>query len=308
MLGLAGAHAALPYPSRPVRLVVPYAPGGNVDLIARLIGQEWSTALGQPFVIENRAGAGGMLAGEAVARSPADGYTLLVGSNAPVVISPLIFPKPLYQWDKAFTPVSLVATIPMLLVTRTDLPVTSAPALIGQAAGGTLSFATGGAGSINHMASELLQMAAGIHWQQVHYNGNAPGIAALLGGHVDVSIQQLTAALPYVRRGELRALAVTGPERSRLLPDVPTLAEAGLPGVEAVSFVGVLAPLGTPSEIVARLSDLLCERMALPDVAAKFADLGAETRGGSPAKFGRFLSADAERWRAVVQRAHISPD
>jgi tripartite-type tricarboxylate transporter receptor subunit TctC len=240
--------AAQQFPSRPITLVVPYAPGGNVDISARVLQAGIGDSLGQPIIIENRPGAGGLIAGDYVARSAPDGHTLFVGSNASILLGPMTMPKPPYQWDKVFAPVSSLAVATNMLLVTPKLPVKTVIELVDYAKKnpGKLTLATSSGASINHFLAELLKLKTGITWTEVHYRGNAPAINDLMAGHVDVGLMQLTDSRQHIESGTLRALAVLGPKRAPAVPDVPTIVEAGLPEVQGITFNGLFAPKGTP--------------------------------------------------------------
>jgi tripartite-type tricarboxylate transporter receptor subunit TctC len=264
-------------------------------------------SLGQPFLIENKPGGAAMQAGDYVARSEPDGHTLLLGSNGPVVYGSLTLPNPPYHWETAFAPVSSISSAGTVLVVRPSLPVKTVKEMIEYAKSGAdkFSLATGGAASINHMASELLQLRAGVKWTQVHYRGNAPALNDLIGGHVDAGFGQLSDSFPLIESGKLRAIAVLGNKRMAVLPDVPTMEEAGYTGIEAENFVGVLAPKKTPKDVVDKLSLAIRQAVAQKSVIEQFAAIGTEARGSTPEEFTRFLQAETARWTEVVAKANI---
>jgi len=300
------AHAA--WPERPVKIVVPYPPGGNVDVAARLIAPGLQAALGQPFIVENKPGAGGMIAGEQVARSAPDGYTLFMAANGPLLFSPLIFKRDAYQWDRDFAPISSVSYTPLVLQVRPALKAKTLQELLALAKKdpGKLNMASPGAGTTNHLVSELLQSLTGARWTTAQYKGNAPATTDLLGGQVDFNFDQISVALPYVKDGRLRALAVTTAKRVPSMPDVPTFAEAGVQGMEAATFTGLLAPKGTPPEVLDKLSAALGKILAQPAIIQRFDELGAEARGSSPEEFTRYLAAEDARWTPIIKRAGIT--
>jgi tripartite-type tricarboxylate transporter receptor subunit TctC len=303
----AGAASAQQFPSKPVTMIVPYAPGGNVDISTRILQAGIGDALGQPIVIENRAGAGGTIAGAYVARSTPDGHTLFVGSNGPIMLGPMTMPKPPYQWDQAFAPVSSLAFATNMLLVRSSLPVKSVAELVDFAKKnpGKLTLATSSAASINHFLGELLKLKTGITWTEVHYRGNAPAIAAMVGGHVDVGFQQLTDSLQQIKAGQLRALAVLGPKRAAAIPDVPTIAEAGFPDVQGVTFNGVFAPKATPPAVVDRLSAVIQAALKKESAIEKLAALGSEARGSTPQEFTKFLQNESNKWIDVMKKANL---
>jgi tripartite-type tricarboxylate transporter receptor subunit TctC len=311
LLGMlaAGAAPALSqqFPSRPVTLVVPYAAGGNVDVSARVLQGGIGDALGQPVLIENRPGAGGTIAGTSVARAAPDGHTLFVGSNGPLLLGPMTMPKPPYQWDAAFAPVSTLAFATNMLLVRPTLPVNSVAELVDYARknAGKLTLATSSGASINHFMAELFKLEAKIAWTEVHYRGNAPAINDLIAGHVDIGLQQLTDSAEHLKAGKLRALAVLGPRRVPVLPDVPTMAEAGYPRVQGVTFNGILAPKDTPADAVDKLSAAIRTALAKKPVIEQLAKLGSEARGSTPQEFAEFLASESKKWSEVMKQANI---
>lgn len=298
------------WPEKPVRLVVPYPPGGNVDVAARAIAAGMQKAFGQNFIVDNRAGAGGMIAGEHVAKSPPDGYTLLVASNGPVLFSPLIFRRTPYEWRKDFIAVGSISFTPMALQVHPSLPVRSLKAFLALAKRepGKLTMGSASAGSINHLASELLQSTAGVRWTTVHYKGNAPATADLLGGQVQFSIEQVSVTLPFIKQGRLRPLAVTSLTRIASLPDVPTLDELGYKGFEAVTFTGLFAPAGTPKDIVTQLNAALAKILDDRQVTERFAAFGAEARASASGEFFEYLKKEDAKWTPVIKQANIVAD
>ena len=305
VLATAQAHAA--WPERPVRIVVPYPPGGNVDVAARIIAPGLQAAFGQPFIIDNKPGAGGTIAAEGVARSAPDGYTLFLGANGPLLFSPVIFGRGDYKWDKEFEPISSVSFTPLVLQVRPSLPVKTLGELLALARKepGKLNMASPGAGTTNHLVSELLQSLTGAHWTTVHYKGNAPATTDLLGGQVDFNFDQVSVALPFIKEGKVRGLAVSTAERVPSLPDVPTFAEAGVQGMEAATFTGMVAPKGTPADITNRLSQALVKILDQQDVKDKFAALGAQARGSTPQEFAAHVSKEDARWIPIIKKAGI---
>jgi tripartite-type tricarboxylate transporter receptor subunit TctC len=303
----ASSASAQQFPTRPVTLVVPYAAGGNVDVSTRVLQNAIGSALGQPIVVENRTGAGGTIAGDYVARSAPDGHTLFVGSNGPVLLGPMTMPKPPYQWDTAFAPVSSLAIATNMLLVRPALPVKTVAELVDYAKKnpGKLTLATSSGASINHFMAELLKLKSGITWVEVHYRGNAPAINDLIAGHVDIGFQQLVDAAQHLKAGKLRALAVLGPKRVPSLPDVPTIAEAGFPDVQGVTFNGVFAPKATPEPIVDRLSETIRKALQKKTAIDQLASLGSEARGSSPQEFRAFLEAETRKWSDVMKQANI---
>ena len=304
---VAAPSAAQTFPSKPVVMVVPYAPGGNVDVSARILQAGIGESLGRPIVVENRPGAGGTLAGDYVARSAPDGHTLFVGSNGPIMLGPMTMPKPPYQWDKAFAPVSSLAFATNMLLVRPGLPVATVGELIDHARRnpGKLTLATSSGASINHFLAELLKLKASIAWTEVHYRGNAPAINDLVAGHVDLGFQQLTNSLQHIQAGKLRALAVLGPNRVASLPEVPTIAEAGFPDVQGITFNGLFAPRATPADVVDRLNVAIRTALQGRTVIDQLAALGSEARGSTPAEFTQFLEQESRKWSEVMRQANI---
>jgi tripartite-type tricarboxylate transporter receptor subunit TctC len=306
---LSAAHAQS-WPEKPVHLVVPYPPGGNVDSAARVISTKLQEALGQPFIIENKAGAGGMIGGEYVAKAAPDGYTLFVAANGPLLFSPVIFNRAAYNWQKDFTTIGSISFTPMVLQVHPSVPFTSLQELIVAARRepGKLTMASPGAGTTNHLASELLQKATGAKWTTVHYKGNAPATTDLLGGQVQFNFDQVSVALPFIKDKRTRALAVTSLARVPSLPDVPTFDESGFKGFEATTFTGLFAPAGTPNAVVAKLSAALGKVLQDKDVVERFRDLGAEARAMRPDAFVEYLKAEDAKWTPIIRQANIKAD
>jgi len=307
LAALAAPASAQEFPSRPVILVVPYAAGGNVDISARALQGGLGNSLGAPFIVENRPGAGGTLAGQYVARSAPDGYTLFVGSNGPIMLGPMTMPHPPYQWQQVFAPVSTLAVATNTLVVRSTLPVKSVAELVDYARKnpGKLTVAIDSVASINHFMGELFKLKAGVTWTEVHYRGNAPAVTDLIAGHVDVGFFQLVDTAAHLRAGTLRALAILGPSRVPSLPDVPTIGEAGYPDAQGITFNGVFAPKATPPAVVDKLSAAIRVALAKPEVADRLAALGSTARGSTPDEFARFLAQETEKWTDVMKRANI---
>ena len=307
LTAIAAPASAQEFPTRPVALVVPYAAGGNVDISARALQGGLGNSLGAPFIVENRPGAGGTLAGQYVARSVPDGYTLFVGSNGPIMLGPMTMAKPPYQWQQAFAPVSTLAVATNTLVVRSTLPVKSVAELVDYAHKnpGKLTVAIDSVASINHFMGALFALKSGITWTEVHYRGNAPAVTDLIAGQVDVGFLQLVDTAPHLAAGTLRALAILGPARVPALPDVPTIAEAGYPDAQGITFNGVFAPKATPPAVVNRLSAAIRIALAKPEVAERLAALGSTARGSTPAEFAQFLAQESEKWSDVMKRANI---
>jgi tripartite-type tricarboxylate transporter receptor subunit TctC len=307
LAALTTSSAAQQFPSKPITLVVPYAPGGNVDISTRILQAGIGDSLGQPIIIENRPGAGGLIAGDYVARSAPDGHTLFVGSNASILLGPMTMPKPPYQWDKVFAPVSSLAVATNMLLVTPKLPVKSVTELVDYAKKnpGKLTLATSSGASINHFLAELLKLKTGITWTEVHYRGNAPAINDLMAGHVDVGLMQLTDSRQHIESGTLRALAVLGPKRAPAVPDVPSIVEAGLLDVQGITFNGLFAPKDTPPAVIDKLSTAIRTALEKKEVVAKLGDLGSEARGSTPQEFTKFLADETAKWTDVMQKANI---
>jgi tripartite-type tricarboxylate transporter receptor subunit TctC len=302
---LASAQA---YPTRPVRIVVGFAPGGGFDISARLIGQWLSERLGHPFVIENRPGANSNIGTEAVVRAPPDGYTLLLCGN-PNAINATFYDKLTYNFIRDIAPVAGVLRGPYVLVVNPSVPAKSVPELIAYAKANPhkVNMASQGNGSPGHVAGELFQMMTRINLVHVPYRGMAPALTDLLGGQVQVAFSSLTAAIEYIKAGKLRALAVTTATRSDALPDIPT-ADEFVPGYEASTWYGVGAPKATPAEIVEKLNEEIKASLADPKLQARLADLGGTVMMGSPPDFGKFIADETEKWGKVVKFVGIKAD
>ena len=309
-LFLAVPAAAQTYPSKPVRFVVPFAPGGTTDILARLVGQKLSEAYGQQFVIENRAGAGGNIGAEIVAKAPADGYTILMGTPGTQAINQYVYRAMPYDTVKDFAPVSLVALVANVLAVNPQVPARDLKELIAlaKARPGTLNFATPGNGTTGHLSTELMKAMAGIELTHVPYRGSGPALQDLLAGQVQMTIDNIPSALPHIQGGGLRALAVTSAKRWFALPDVPTMAEAGIPNYEATSWFVVMAPAQTPPAIVSKLSADIDAQLKTEDMRKRFRDVGAEPVGGTPASLAAFLTAEQAKWKGVVEAAKVKLD
>jgi tripartite-type tricarboxylate transporter receptor subunit TctC len=284
------------YPKKPIKLIVPFPPGGNVDLSARILAPELAKELGQPVIVENRAGAGGTLGLDAVAKSAPDGYTIGIASPVNHLAAPSLYPKLPYDSIKDFTPVGLIASVPMVLVIGPSSPVKSVQELLALARGrkGTMTMASAGSGSGNHIVGELFQEATGTRFVHVPYKGSAPANTDLAGGHVDIHFDQLSSVLPLIQGGKLRPLAVTTSKRAALLPDVPTLAEAGVPKFDASTTLGLVLPGKAASELATRLNQVLDKVLMQPGVKDQFARLGADV---CPARRQSMRSSFARRSR-----------
>jgi len=298
----AGASLAQDYPSRPVRMVVPFSPGGSTDVLARIVGQKLTERSGQPVIIENRAGAGGNIGAEQVARSAPDGYTLLLG-GVPHAISASLYSKLPYDMARDLAAIAEVASFPSAIVLHPSLPANSVKELIAlaRARPGQLSFGSAGNGSPNHLSLELFQTMAGVRMVHVPYKGSGQLVGDLLAGQVQLASMGLPVAVPHVQSGKLRAIAVTGAARSSLLPEVPTVSEAALPGFEVTSWYGVFAPAGLPADIVAKLNSEIGSAVTAAEVKERLAALGAEPSVKSPDQFGRYVRQEIAKWAKVVK-------
>jgi tripartite-type tricarboxylate transporter receptor subunit TctC len=305
-LGMASA-AAQDYPTKPIRFVVPYAPGGNTDVLARLIGQKLTEAWDQQVIIDNRAGAAGTLGAELVARAPADGYTIIMGTFGNVIVANSLYKNLKYEPLKDFAPVVLVSLPPGILVAHPAVPAKNVKELIAYAksAPGKLNYGSPGTGAWNHLFFELFNKAAGIVVTHVPYKGIAPAVVDLLGGHVQLAMSAFPPALPHFKSGRLCALAVTSAQRSRLLPEIPSVAESGLPGYEAAGWFGVLSPAGTPKHVIGRLNSEINRILVLPDVKASLAADGAEPVGGTPQQMADSARAGIAKWSKLVRELNI---
>jgi tripartite-type tricarboxylate transporter receptor subunit TctC len=297
--------SALDYPTRPVRVVVPYAPAGSSDIFARLIGGHLSERLGQQFVIENRPGAASNIGTEEVVRAPPDGYTLLVVDTAPT-INATLYAKPNFNFIRDTAPVAVIVRVPEVMELHPSVPARTVPEFIAYAKTnpGRLNFGSAGSGSPIHMAGELFKMMAGVNLVHVPYRGGGAALVDLLGGQIQVMFAAVASSIEYIRAGNLRPLAVTTATRSALLPDLPTVADY-VPGYEASFFLGFVAPKNTPAEIIDKLNKEINSGLADPKMKARIADLGAEILPGSPADFGKLIVAETGKWAKAVKFAGI---
>jgi len=302
------AHAQ-DYPIKPIRLIVPAAPGGGNDAIARVVAQNLSTALGQPVVVENRGGAGGNVGTDAVAKAAPDGYTLLLAFSGPLAMTPGLAKVP-YDPINSFAHVGLLAKGYQILVVHPSLPVRTVQELVAlaKAKPGTINYATAGSGTPLHLAAELFRLAAGIEIVHIPYKGSSPAATAVLAGDAQMIFGGLVSSLPHVKTGRLRALAVTSPRREPQAPDVPTLAESGFPNVDPVSWYGISAPAGTLAPIVDRLSSELRRLVASKEYRELLAGQAQEAVGSTPAEFRAFIAADLQKWTRVIREAGIKAD
>jgi len=306
---MTAAHAQPAYPQKPIRLVVPFPPGGGTDILARLFGQKMSETLGQQIIIDNRGGAGGTLGTDIAAKAAPDGYTLILvsGSHA---INPGLYQKLPYDSVSDFAPITQIATSPGILVVNPSLPVKSVKDLIAlaRAKPGQINYASAGSGTPPHLAGELFKVMAKIDMVHVPYKGNAPAFTDVIGGQVSLIFPTMPSAMPFIKSGKLRPIAVTSAKRSPAAPDIPTIAESGLPGYEATSWYGILAPARTPPQIVARLHEVLVSVIGAPDMKDKLAAQGLDPVGNTPQQFAAVIKSEIAKWAKVVKASGAKPE
>ena len=303
------AFAQTAYPSKPIRLINPFPPGGGASIIGRLIAQELTERLGQSVVFDNRGGAGGVIGMEIAAHAAPDGYTLTMSTASTITIHPLLSKVP-FDPIKDFAPVSHVSNVPLLLVVHPSVAAKSTREFIAllKAQPGKLNFASSGKGTISHLAGELFKNSAGVSIVHVPFRGGGPALVDLLGGQVQINFANILSSLPHVKGGRLRGLAVTSAKRSSAIAELPTVAESALPGYEVVQWNGVLAPARVPAAIIARLNSEIERLLALPEMKTRLAADGADPAGGSPEQFGAFIRADIEKWTRVIKAAKVQVD
>jgi len=309
LAGQAGMLRAQAYPTKTVRVIVPHTTSGSPDILARFMASKLSEVFGQQFVVDNQAGAAGVIGAERVARASPDGYTLMIGSSA-VVINPSLYKKVGYDVERDFQGISALASALLVLVTHPSLPVTSVGDLVRLAKSrpGAINYASGGSGSAAHMAAELFKSMADVNLVHVPYKGTAPALADLVGGHVSVAFYTVSAIGGHVQSGRLRALAVTSLQRSPAMPQIPTLAESGLAGYEASTWIGVLTPRATPKEIIERLHGEIAKILGMSEVRQKFTAQGFDIIGNSPEQFTQQLRSDMKKWARVVRDSGVTVD
>jgi len=310
LAAIASPAGAQQYPTRPVRFVVPFAPGGSTDTLARTIGIKLTDALKQQVVVDNRPGANGDIGMMIVAKAPPDGYTIVLGYIANLAIAPSLYAKMPYDPVKDFQPLTQPASSPNVLTAHPSVQAKTLQELIAltKAKPGQVSFASTGVASVGHLTGELINNLAGIRMTHVPYKGSGQAVTDILGGHVQVMFSGFSSTLHHIRAGKLRALAVTGPKRSNALPEVATIAEQGFPGVEATAWYGILAPAGTPKPVVARLHGEMVKSLKLPDVAQKLEGLGFEIVGSTPEQLGTYIRSEIKKWEKVVRASGAKPD
>ncbi len=304
---LAGAQT---YPSKPVKVVIPYPAGSTPDIVGRTVSEQLQKALGQPFVVENRTGAGGNIGADAVAKSPADGYTLLVAINGPVAVNKHLYKNLPYDPDRDLLPISLLASAPQMLVVTPAVPAGSFGAFLEYARSnpGRLSYGSVGSGSASHLTMELLKSDAKVFLVHIPYRGFPPALTDMLSGNIDTMFAIIPAVLPQVRAGRIKALAVTALKRSSLAPDVPSVAELGYPQLESLAWIGLLAPAGTPAEIVARVSAETMKGMQTPETREMLGKQGFDVVANSPGEFARWIRAESGKWSKVIRASGATPD
>jgi len=301
----AGAHAQT-YPAKPIRWIVPFPPGGSTDLLARVVGQKLTESWGQTVVVENRGGAGGTVGAAEAAKATPDGYTLFMGAIHHTIATSA-YPKLPYDFQRDFAPITVVAIVPNVLVVNPSIPAKTVPELIAHAKAnpGKLTYGSAGMGTAHHLIGEVFNSRAGVDILHVPYKGSAPAIADLIGGQVSIMYDTVASCLPHVKAGKIRALAVATAKRSSALPDVPTIAEAALPGFEVTTWFGALAPAKTPKELIAKLNAEIVKILAMPDVRKRLLDAGAEPVGNTPEQMAAQIKRETEEYAKVVKQAKI---
>jgi tripartite-type tricarboxylate transporter receptor subunit TctC len=307
VLAIAPSALAQSYPVKPIRIIVPNAPGGGTDTVARLIAEKLSPALGQQIIVDNRGGAGGRIAAEMVARAPKDGYMLLLGSGSTLITGPALYTDRNYDPVKDFAPISLAGTTAYILVTHPTLPVRNLRDLVAlaKAKPDSIAYATTGPGSPAHLGAELLSAMAKVKMVHVPFKGGTPAMLSLLQGETYVMVSNFHTSLPQVRAGRIRALGVTSAKRTSLAPDIPTISESGLPGYEVQQFYSIVAPAGTPAEVVQKLNQEMVRRFSVDDVKTRLGREGIEVRTTTPAELGKIVAEQYAKWGRVIREAGI---
>jgi tripartite-type tricarboxylate transporter receptor subunit TctC len=306
----AAGYGAEPFPTRPIRLIVPYPAAGGTDIVGRVLGQRLAESLGQPVVIDNRGGAGGTIGTALAAKSPPDGHTLILVPTSHV-INPSIYAKLPYNTEKDFAPITLVASVAILMAVNPRVPADSISALIEAAKArpeAVATYGSAGAGTVFHLSGELFKQLTGLPLLHVPYRGGAPTVTALLAGEIPLAFETMLALRPHIQAGTLRALAIMSQRRSKLMPEIPTTAEAGLPALVADNSYALLAPAGTPAAILARLHDVTLAALALPDVRERLSEQGAEVVGNTPAELAAYVAAEIPKWAVLARQAGVKPD
>jgi len=307
---IVNATAVAQYPAKPIRLVVPFPAGGPTDIVGRTVAQKLSETLAQPVIVDNRAGAGGVIGTEQVAKAPPDGHTVLLGTIGGLAVAMSLYPNRGYDTLRDFTPVAQAVTVTNILVVHPSLPVNNVRELVAlaRAKPGTLNYASSGSGTVTHLAGELLKTMARVNIVHIPFKGGAPALTALMSGEVEMNFENSLIVVPHIKAGKVRALAVTGAQRSRLMPELPTIAEGGLPGYNASGWYGFIVPAAVPKEIVARLATEISRILRMPDVIERLSGQGAEPVGDSPAQFAAFIRAEIEKWTRLVKTANMKAD
>jgi len=310
MLGFATHAVAQSYPSKPIRIIVPFTPGGSNDVLGRVVAQRLQDTWQQPVVVENKPGAAGQVGAEAAAKSLPDGYTLLVAPNDVLTVIPNLFPKVPYDPVNGFEPIATLGALPIVLVVNADSPIKSVADLVaaGKAKPDSLTYGSSGNGGPQHVSAEMFSLLTGVKMVHVPYKGNAPAIADLLGGQLSLLFSPINSALPHIRSGKLRALAVASEKRVSYVPEVPTLAEAGVPGYKNEIWIGLLAPAKTPKEIVDKVSQEVSRMQAQPEVREKLVAQGIEPMTTTPQELAALIKTDLARWSKVIKETGIKPD
>jgi len=308
--GLSFSALAQQYPAKPVRMVVPFPAGGPTDIVGRTIGQKLNDTLGEPVIIDNRAGAGGVIGTEHVAKSPPDGYTLLLGSISGLAVAMSLYPNRGYDSLRDFAPVTQAVTVTNILVVHPSLPVKNVRDLLAlaRAKPGALNYASSGSGTVTHLAGELFKTLGRVNIVHVPFKGGAPALTALMSGEVQMSYENSLIVVPHIKAGKLHALAVTGVQRSKLMPELPTIAEGGLPGYAASGWYGFVVPAAVSKEIVGRLNADIARILRMPDVVERLSGQGAEPVGGTAEQFGAFIRSEIEKWTGLVKTANMKAD
>lgn len=306
----AGPVAAQGFPAKPVRMIIGFAAGGTTDLVGRLVAQRLGDSWGQTVVVENRTGASGMIAAEAVAKAPADGYTLLVTPQTSLAVAPALYGKAPYDATRDFTPITLMGSTPTIMVVNPAFPAKTFAEFVELAkkSGVPLAYGSGGIGSSPHMAGELLSAQLGIRMTHIPYKGENPALTDTMGGQVPIMFGNISVAVPHIKSGKLRALASTGAARSPLLPDVPTVAESGLKDFSIATWFGLLGPAGMPADLVARIQRDVARVLATPDIRNRLVDLGVDIVANSPEEFSAYLRTEIVRYAKVIKDAGIKPE
>jgi tripartite-type tricarboxylate transporter receptor subunit TctC len=298
------------YPAKPIRMYTPYPPGGTTDILARIFGAKMQEAWGQPVVIEAKPGAGGNIGADFVAKSPPDGYTILMGASGPLAINASLFSKLPYDPAKDFAPIVLSASVPLVLVTHPSLPAKNVKEFIAlmKARPGQFNYASAGPGSPQHLTAEMFKFMTKVEMTHIPYKGSGPAIVDLMGGQVLFAFESMIPILPQVKSGKLRGLAVTSSARSPVLPQISTVAESGVPGFESIAWYGVVGPAGMPRDIVAKLNGEMVRIANLPDIKQRLIEMGSPPVAGTPDQFGALIKSEIPKWARVVKQANVSLD